>query len=118
MAALPLLACPGFALSAAPTVISGPMPRLATVPSGPSANYEPAPVPNPDIAAPRPRTDGAASFEPSLTNRVPPSARPDVGAYSSELERRSRTSTAIGNVLAPSLNLRVPLDWNSPPSPK
>ena len=35
MAALPLLACPGFALSAAPTVISGPMPRLATVPSGP-----------------------------------------------------------------------------------
>ena len=94
-------------------MLPGAMPRLpgqASTIVGPDTL---APVPNYDLDAPHPRADGRARLEPGITDRErhrtdPGGFAPDSG-YSSSLERKSRPLTGIGNALAPSVILRVPL---------
>ena len=91
--------------------IPGPMPRLSNQPAGASTA---APVPNYDLDAPHDRADGRPRFEPGITDRSGRSRADADGispgsGFSSTLERKSRSLTGIGNALAPSVLLRVPL---------
>jgi len=80
-----------------------------------SAVTDLAPVPNYDIDAPRNRADGRARLEPGVIDRDG-QRRTDLGAfapgagYSQLLERKSRSQTGFGSILAPSVILRVPLN--------
>ena len=91
-------------------LLPGPMPQL----QAPSAPAEPAPVPNQDAEPPPARVIPGTRLTPALTNRL--SGRPAAGdgyapgsAFSPELERRRDTGSALGTILAPGLQLRVPL---------
>lgn len=92
-------------------LLSGPMPKLTS----PAAPYEPAPVPDPDARPPPDITIPGARLVPALTNRLSGGGSAGAGyspgsAFSPELERQHGDSgTKIGNILAPGLQLRVPL---------
>lgn len=90
-------------------LLPGPMPKLQASPE----TNEPAPVPNQDIEPPATAIPGAR-LTPALTNRL--SGRPAAAdgyspgsAFAPELERRHDTGTNLGSILAPGLQLRVPL---------
>ena len=94
-------------------MLPGPMPRLPGQASTILGPDNLAPVPNYDLDAPHPRADGRARLEPGVTDRERHRTdrdgfAPDSG-YSSSLERKARPLTGIGNALAPSVILRVPL---------
>ncbi len=91
-------------------LLPGPMPQL----QAPSAAGEPAPVPNQDAEPPPAKVIPGTRLTPALTNRL--SGRPAAAdgyspgsAFSPELERRHDTGTNLGTILAPGLQLRVPL---------
>ena len=109
------LPCILAAAPAEPTykILPGPMPRLPGQTSGSGGPDTKAPVPNYDLDAPHARADGTARLEPGVTDRErrrpdQDSFAPDSG-FSSSLERKSRALNGIGNTLAPSVILRVPL---------
>lgn len=88
-------------------MVNGPMPRLG-------APSQPAPVPDQNLEPPADIDTPGARLLPSLTNRLSGGASAADGfspgsAFSPELERRHDTGTNIGNILAPGLQLRVPL---------
>jgi hypothetical protein len=91
-------------------LLPGPMPKLQASPE----SSEPAPVPNQDLEPPAAATIPGTRLTPSLTNRL--SGRPSAAdgyspgsAFAPELERRHDTGTNLGSILAPGLQLRVPL---------
>jgi hypothetical protein len=105
--ALPALA------DSAPTLLPGTMPSLSQ--GRPSAQrFAPAPVPNPDISAPRGHHDpNAVQISPGLTRTNTGRALSGDGftpgsAYSGELERRNGRA-GLGTTLAPSVNMKVPV---------
>lgn len=98
------------------TTMSGPMPLLgpAAKPESLPGGFAPAPTPNVDLFPPRSDSGAAYTVLPGLTNHESKAGLSGDGytpgsSYSTDLERRSRPGTAIGNTLAPSINLHVPL---------
>jgi hypothetical protein len=114
MAALLLLAAPQ---ARAYVLLEGPMPSLGAAKAAPIANppgFTPAPRPDPDARAPVQRGLSGPVIGPDLVNRninrgPVGNGFVDGGGYSDQLERRGRTSTAIGNTLAPAITIRAPL---------
>lgn len=101
------------ALAETPTLLPGTMPSLSQ--GRPSTQrFSPAPVPNPDISAPRSYRDpNAVEITPGLTRTNTGRALAGDGftpgsAYSGELERRSGRA-GLGTTLAPSVNMKVPV---------
>ena len=107
LAAGPALADTSF------TVLPGIMPSLSQGRTA-AQRFAPAPMPNPNLVAPRALRDpNAVEVSPSLTRTNTGRAMGGDGfapgsAYSGELERRNG-SAGIGSTLAPSLNLRMPV---------
>jgi hypothetical protein len=95
------------------TVLPGAMPSLSQG-RGTAQRFAPAPVPNPNLVAPRSARDpNAMEVSPGLTRTNTGRALAGDGfapgsAYTGELERRGR-SAGLGSTLAPSLNLRMPV---------
>jgi hypothetical protein len=113
--ALALLAPAGIApvwAETKPTLLPGAMPSLNQGRASPQ-RFVPAPVPNPDIIAPRVARDpNAIQVSPGLRRTDTGRALSGDGfatgsAYNGELERRGRGG--VGSTLAPSLNLRMPM---------
>ena len=112
-----LLAVPAMAHAAAdkPTVLPGKMPSLSQGrPSGNTARFAPAPVPNPDLAAPAQRDTAGVLVSPGLTRTNTGQGFGGDGfapgsVYSGTLERRSRNSAGLGSNVAPSLSFKVPV---------
>ena len=101
------------ALADTPTLLPGTMPSLSQ--GRPSAQrFSPAPVPNPDLLAPRSQRDpNAVQIAPGLTRTNTGRALAGDGftpgsAYNGELERRNGRA-GLGSTLAPSVNMRMPL---------
>ncbi len=107
-----VLAAPAWA-DTTPTMLPGAMPSLNQGRGSPQ-RFAPAPVPNANLIAPRDARDpNAMQVSPSLTRTNTGRALAGDGfapgsAYSGELERRGR-SGGVGSTLAPSLNLRMPV---------
>jgi|GEM_PF-5781011 len=107
-----LLAAPAWA-DTTPTLLPGFMPSLNQGRGSPE-RFAPAPVPNANLIAPHTARDrNAVEVSPGLMRTNTGRALAGDGfapgsAYSGELERRSRTG-GVGSTLAPSLNLRMPL---------
>lgn len=107
-AATPALADP------APTLLRGNMPTLSQGRGGGTQRFAPAPVPNPNMMEPTSQRDpGAVQVTPGLTRTRTGQANAGDGfatgsAYSGDLEKRGR-SGGIGSNIAPSLNLKLPL---------
>ncbi len=100
-------------LADTPTLLPGTMPSLSQGrPSAP--RFSPAPVPDPDLRAPRSQRDpNAVEIAPGLTRTNTGRALVGDGftpgsAYSGELERRNGRG-GLGSTLAPSVNMRMPL---------
>jgi hypothetical protein len=94
------------------TYLHAPMPTLA--PPGAPLGYQPAPVPNQEITAPRPSVPkpGEPEFAASLTTRGP-GVRSGQGympgsVFSEELQRKSRGGLTDG--LTPTVGFSVPID--------
>jgi hypothetical protein len=111
--ALVALALATPALADTPTLLPGTMPSLSQ--GRPSAQrFSPAPVPNPDLLAPRSQRDpNAVQIAPGLTRTNTGRALAGDGftpgsAYNGELERRNGRA-GLGSTLAPSVNMRMPL---------
>ena len=96
-------------------LLDGPMPHLAPLPAAPPPVVDPhlAPVPNLDAEPPANPAGTQPRLVPSLTDRRSGGPEGDGyspgSSYSQQLERRHDPGTNIGNVLAPGLQLRVPL---------
>lgn len=96
-----------------PTMLPGNMPSLTQ--GRASGGYSPAPVPNLDARAPRSQRDpNAIEVTPGLTRTNTGQGHGGDGfargsAYNGELERRSGRSAGIGSTIAPSLNMRMPM---------
>ena len=97
----------------APTLLQGTMPSLSQ--GRPSQQrFSPAPVPDPDIRAPRTQRDpGAVEVSPGLTRTNTGRALSGDGftpgsAYNGELERRNGRG-GLGSTLAPSVNMKMPV---------
>lgn len=94
------------------TMLPGAMPSLNQGRGSPQ-RFVPAPVPNPDIIVPRVARDpNAIQVSPGLRRTDTGRALSGDGfatgsAYNGELERRGRGG--VGSTLAPSLNLRMPV---------
>jgi hypothetical protein len=91
-------------------LLPGPMEQL----TAPVATGEPAPVPGRDAAPPEAAVIPGTRLVPALTNRLSGGGPAGQGyspgsVYSPELERRHDSGTNIGNILAPGLQLLVPL---------
>ena len=105
-------AAPAWA-DTAPTLLPGTMPSLSQGRPG-TQRFSPAPVPDPDIRAPRSQRDpNAVELAPSLTRTNTGRAMAGDGftpgsAYNGELERRNGRA-GLGTTLAPSVNMRMPL---------
>jgi hypothetical protein len=114
VAAMLLLAAPQ---AKAYLLLEGPMPSLSSgkpKPVAKAAGFIPAPRFDLDARAPVQRGPGGPVIGPDLINRNANrgpvgSGFVDGASYSDELERRSRTMTAIGNILAPAITIRTPL---------
>jgi hypothetical protein len=110
--ALLLLAPPAWADNQ-PTMLPGNMPSLSQ--GRAIGGYAPAPVPNPDARAPRGQRDpNAVELTPGLTRTNTGQGLAGDGfargsAYNGELERRGGRAAGIGSTIAPSLNMRVPM---------
>ena len=115
-AALLLLAMTTATPASAFTLLEGPMPWLSgrkpSVAPDPRA-FSDAPRPDFDTRAPVARNRSGVVWAPGLTNRssVPnPTANSYVpGSAFSDSLNRNRRGGELGGTLAPSLNLRVPL---------
>ena len=101
------------ALADTPTLLPGTMPSLSQ--GRPSAQrFSPAPVPDPDLRAPRSQRDpNAVEIVPGLTRTNTGRAMAGDGftpgsAYNGDLERRNGRG-GLGSTLAPSVNMRMPL---------
>lgn len=112
-----LLTLTAAAPASAFTLLEGPMPWLSSrqpsVAPDPRA-FSDAPRPDFDTRAPVARDPAGVVLAPGLTNRssVPnPTANSHVpgSAFSDSLNRNRRGGGELGGTLAPSLNLRVPL---------
>lgn len=96
-------------------VLPGRLPVLPGQTRLPSGGRDLAPVPNYDLDAPRDRADGRARVEAGVIDRDG-RRRPDLGefatgsGFSQLLERKSRSQSGLGSILAPSVILRVPLN--------
>jgi hypothetical protein len=94
--------------------LPGRMPQLpATV--GLAPGYQPAPTPNPDISAPIVRGSSEPQLGATLTRRAQGFGTKGDGfapgsSYSGYFDRRGRATEGIGSTLAPSFQLRVPLE--------
>ncbi len=112
LVAVPAWAAPAWA-DTTPTLLPGAMPLLNQGRGSPQ-RFVPAPVPNANLIAPRTaREPSAMQVSPGLTRtntgRAPAGDGYAPGsAYNGELERRGR-SGGVGSTLAPSLNLRLPM---------
>ena len=109
--ATPILPSP--ALADTPPLLPGTMPSLSQ--GRPSAQrFSPAPVPDPDLRAPRSQRDpNAVEIVPGLTRTNTGRAMAGDGftpgsAYNGDLERRNGRG-GLGSTLAPSVNMRMPL---------
>ncbi len=90
------------------------MPRLAPAARLPDG-FEPAPTPNPDIYAPAVRGSTEARLGATLTRRAEGFGAKGDGfspgsSYNGYFDRRGRAVEGIGSTLAPSFQLRVPLE--------
>lgn len=107
-----LVAAPALADST-PTMLPGTMPSLSQG-RGSATNFAPAPVPNPDVRVPRSQRDpNAVEISPGLTRTNTGRAMSGDGfsagsAYSGELERRGGRG-GLGSTLAPSVNMKMPV---------
>jgi len=96
-----------------PTLLHGSMPSLNQGRGSPQ-RFAPAPVPNANLVPPPSQRDPTAvQFSPGLTRTNTGRAMAGDGfapgsAYTGELERRGG-SGGVGSTLAPSLNLRMPV---------
>lgn len=96
-----------------PTLLPGTMPSLSQGRPSPQ-RFTPAPVPDPDIRAPRSQRDpNAVEVSPGLTRTNTGRALAGDGftpgsAYNGELERRNGRG-GIGSTLAPSVNMKMPV---------
>ena len=110
---LALTALPGALADSPGTLLTGRMPTLDQG-RGNGHAFAPAPVPNPDAVAPRSQRDpNAILVSPGLARTNTGHANAGDGyapgsAYNGELERRGR-SGGLGSTLAPSLNLKMPV---------
>ena len=108
-----LLALPALA-DTSTTMLPGNMPSLSQGRGSGTQRFAPAPVPNPNMVAPTSQRDpNAVQVSPGLTRTTTGQAHGGDGfatgsAYTGELEKRSR-SGGIGSNIAPSLNLKLPL---------
>ena len=96
---------------AAPNLmINGPMPQL---PVGAANGLSPAPTPNVDAEPPHSKASNATELQPGVTarsvRRMPSDGYAPGSGYSAALERRTRSFNGLGNSLAPSLTIKVPL---------
>lgn len=98
-------------------LLRGDMPRLPVAAAPPpAASAEPlAPVPNPDLMIPASRPAEGPTLRPILTDRRAGEAAASQGyapgsAYSSGLARKGgEPATNLGTVLAPGVQLTIPL---------
>lgn len=112
-----LAAVPAQAARVAQRVLDGSMPQFPTryVAAPPAADPNSAPTPDLDAQAPPATASTGASVVPALTNRLTGITPSGSGyapgsAFSPELDRRhGDLGTNLGSVLAPGLQLRVPL---------
>jgi len=112
-ALLVLLAAASALADTPPTMLPGKMPALSQGRGSALPRFAPAPVPNPDLVAPTAQRDSSAvQVSPGLTRMSAGQAHAGDGfargsAYAGELERRNRGG--LGSTIAPSLNLKMPL---------
>jgi hypothetical protein len=106
------LATPALAEAPA-TLLPGAMPSLSQGRLA-AQRFAPAPVPDPTQLAPRAQRDpNAVQVSPGLTRTHTGRALAGDGfapgsAYTGELERRGRNA-GVGSTLAPSINMRLPV---------
>lgn len=94
--------------------LPGRMPRLAPAAGLPNG-FEPAPTPNPDLYAPTVRGPTETRLGATLTRRAEGFGSRGDGfspgsSYNGYFDRRGRAVEGIGSTLAPSFQLRVPLE--------
>ena len=111
---LAIVAAPLALADTSPTMLPGNMPSLSQGRGSGTQRFAPAPVPNPNMMEPTSQRDpGAVQVSPGLTRTRTGQAHAGDGfatgsAYSGDLEKRGR-SGGIGANIAPSLNLKLPL---------